>query len=147
MGRTRDQARRDKYRKYTHPFFQYCNSNPFHQITTDCVIRAITTACEMNYCDVVMDFAKIQCETGKDPSYKETWSKYIEEKGWQKQREPRHENNTRYTIDEYIAHVNPKLTCIAKLGTNHIAAVVDGVVMDTWDSSHEVLHTFWVLEG
>lgn len=147
MGRTKDQVRREKYRKYKHPFFEYYNANPHHQITTDCVIRAICTACKLDYCKVVMDFAKLQCETGKDPSYKETWSQYIENLGWQKCKEPRHADNTRYTIDEYLAHVDPNLTCIAKLGTHHIAAVVDGKVLDTWDSSREVLHTYWVLEG
>lgn len=144
MSKSKDQRRQERYAGYNHPYFEYFNANPYDKITTDCVIRAISTACNLKYRDVVMDFARIQCETGEDPSYRETWSKYIKSKGWQKQKEPRKWDNTRYTIDEYIAEVDPHLTCIAKLGTHHIAAVVDGVVLDIWDSSHEVLHTFYV---
>lgn len=44
--------------------FHYYNANPKNRITTDCVIRAITTALEQDYNKTVMEMAEMQCKTG-----------------------------------------------------------------------------------
>ena len=47
-------------------FFHYFNANPKNRITGDCRIRAISVACEVPYNQVVMDLARVHCETGYD---------------------------------------------------------------------------------
>lgn len=136
--RLRNKAKNTKY-------FTYYNRNPYKQATTDCVIRAISSALDIPYTNVVMDFAKIQCETGLDPSEKETFSKYLEDHGWFKRKEPRHYDNTKYITRDFIDE-NPGLTCIAKLGNNHLAYINNGVVLDIWNSSNEVIHSYWIHE-
>lgn len=40
--------------------FHYYNANPKNRITGDCLYRAIATACEKPYNEVVQDFATMQ---------------------------------------------------------------------------------------
>ena len=44
--------------------FSYFNANPKNKITGDCVARAICTALELPYNQVVMELAEQQCKTG-----------------------------------------------------------------------------------
>ena len=56
--------REDKYPDTS--TFKYYNANPKNRITTDCVVRAICTALMIPYNQVVMEMAKLQCDTGYD---------------------------------------------------------------------------------
>jgi hypothetical protein len=142
MSRKNDN-RKSKYKDTAH--FTYHNENPYDQITGDCVIRAISNACKLRYCDVVMDLAQLQCETGFQANCKEAWTKYIKNRGWQENKEPRKPNRTRYTVSEYL-DLNPNLTAIAIVGSHHVVAIINGVVQDIWNSSYEYLHRFYTLE-
>jgi len=91
--------RQEKYPDTT--TFHFYNANPHNRITTDCVIRAISTASGVAYNDVVMDLAKIQCKTGFDPSEASTFGKYLESLGFEKRRQPRKSDGTKYTGKEF----------------------------------------------
>jgi hypothetical protein len=133
--------------------FHYYNANPKDRITTDCLIRAISTATEIPYNQVVMELAELQCKTGYDFGDKKTYDKYLESKGWHKCRQPRKRDNTKYTGEEWCRLLQrgkdlpfssdyPRMVAI--IGTHHIVAIVDGKVWDTWDSTDGCIGNYWV---
>ena len=56
--------------------YVYYNEHPFGKQNGDCVIRAIATATEIPYNQVVMELAELQCKTGFDPSEGKTINKF-----------------------------------------------------------------------
>lgn len=125
--------------------FHYYNANPKNRITGDCRIRAIAVACEVPYNQVVMDLARIQCETGYDQTANQGISILLKEYGWIKHKQPRKADNTKYTGEEFcrlLAKKNKRY--VANIGGHHIVAIVDGKVWDTWDSTDGCIGNYWV---
>lgn len=88
-----------------------------------------------------------------------TYGKYLKSKGWTKQKQPRKEDNTKYTGNEfceilqdteyvdYILEVSKeqaKSNIIAHIGSGHIVAIVGGQVYDTWNSTDGCIGNYWV---
>ena len=96
--------RRNMKREQKYPetqTFHYYNANPKNRITGDCRIRAISVACEVPYNQVVMDLAKIQCETGYDQTANQGISILMKKYGWTKCKQPRKPNGKKYTGKEF----------------------------------------------
>ena len=127
--------------------FHYYNANPKNRITGDCRIRAIAVACEVPYNQVVMDLARIQCETGYDQTANQGISILMKEYGWVKHKQPRKTDNTKYTGKEFCKLLADKNTrYIANIGGHHIVAIVNGKVNDTWDSTDGCIGNYWTKE-
>ena len=94
--------------------FHYYNANPKKRITTDCVIRAITTALEQDYNTTVMEMAAMQCETGYDDGDTKLYNKYLQSKGWVKHAQPRKADNTKYTGKEFCKELNHNIMAVGK---------------------------------
>ena len=128
--------------------FHYHNQNPHNRITTDCVIRAISTATEIPYNQVVMEMAELQCKTGYDDGDKKLYDMYLKSKGWVKNPQPRKDDNTKYTGKEFCEEIqthrhwyNPEI--IANIGGGHVVAIMFGKVYDTWDSTDGSIGNYW----
>jgi hypothetical protein len=134
-------TRQDKYPSTA--VFQYHNANPKGRLTTDCNIRAICTALNLPYGRVVMEMAALQCNTGYDCSSSTGIDKYLQSKGWIKHKQPRKEDNTKYTGKEFCERARPYENYIANIGGNHIVAIVGGKVHDTWDCTHKCIGNYW----
>ena len=132
--------------------FHYYNANPKNRFTTDCVIRSISTAMEIPYNQVVMEMAKMECDTGYSRGSNEGIDRYLQSKGWKKNRQPRKLNNTKYTGKEWCEQIQEGLyidgkslnRIIANIGGGHIVAIINGKVWDTWDSTDGRIGNFWV---
>lgn len=132
--------------------FHYYNANPKNRITTDCVIRAITTALEQDYNKTVMELAKMQCETGYDDGDKTLYDRYLQSKGWIKKYQPKKLNGTKYTGQEFCREVKEGTTwgdgdftkIVANIGGNHVVAIIEGKVWDIWDSTDGCIGNYWV---
>lgn len=132
--------------------FHYYNANPKNRITGDCVIRAICTACEVPYNQVVMDLAKIQCETGYDYGDRGT-DILLKQYGWTKMKQP-HKlfSNNKYTGKEFCNELQKGTTwsandysrIVANIGSHHIVAIINGKVWDIWDSTKGCIGNYWV---
>lgn len=109
--------------------FHYYNANPHNRITGDCSIRAVAFACQVPYNQVVMDLARIQCETGYDSD--KGMDILLKEYGWIKNRQPRHSDNTKFTVAEFVK-VYKRGTYILNMA-GHNTVVKDGVDYDIWD--------------
>jgi hypothetical protein len=131
--------------------FHFYNANPKGKFTTDCTIRAICTALEIPYEQVIMEMAKMECETGYNRSSNEGINQYLESKGWKKNKQPRKLDNTKYTGEDLCEqiheglHINnePLNRLIANIGGGHIVAIIDGKVWDTWDSTDGCIGNYW----
>ncbi len=141
--------------------FHYHNANPKNRITGDCRIRAISVSCEVPYNQVVMDLAKIQCETGYDQCANQGISILMERYGWVKHKQPRKADNTKYTgkefcetLQRYLVDTDvhgmmsdegiviaPRIFC--NIGGHHEVAVIDGKVWDTWNSTGGCIGNYW----
>lgn len=140
--------RTDKYPD-TKTFHNY-NANPKNRITGDCRIRAICTACEIPYNQVVMDLARIQCETGYDQCTNQGLDILLKQYGWVKHKQPRKFDNTKYTGEEWcrLLQKDPWVVIggrrvVANIGGHHMVAIVDGKVWDTWDSTDGCIGNYW----
>ena len=137
---TREERRRIKYPETS--TFHYYNANPKNRITGDCWCRAICTALQISYNQVVMEMAELQCKTGYDAS--ELIAIYLESKGWTKHKQPRKADNTKYTGEEFCLELAEKnIRYVANIGGHHIVAIVDCKVNDTWDSTDGCIGNYW----
>lgn len=111
---------------------------------SDCGIRAVSIALEMPYKDsrrLLQEFAR----KGKQGSgqisrgiYKEDIDAALRSKGWVWRSAPKFQGRKAKYSDL------PKGRVIARMA-KHYAAVIDGVLMDTWDSSDKMVYGYWEL--
>jgi len=140
--------------------FHYHNQNPKNRITGDCMYRALSTALDIPYNDVVMEVAVKRCETGYSGS--KLIDLYLKSKGWVKQKQPRKYDNTKFTGKEFCEYLQRYLgepdtkglmddegimienQIVANIGGNHIVAIIDGKVWDIWNSTDGCIGNYWV---
>lgn len=132
--------------------FHYHNQNPRNRITTDCVIRAISTATEIPYNQVVMEMAELQCKTGYDDGDAKLYDLYLKQQGFVKHKQPRKADNTKYTGAEFCRElqgdysytIGMQKPIVANIGGGHIVAIVDGKVWDIWNCTHKSIGNYWI---
>lgn len=110
--------------------------------TTDCVVRAICTVLDHDYKTTARELLEFWLKTGYDMSDVKCFGKYLESKGWEKQKQPRKPDNTKYTGKEFVKHF--KETCVANIGGNHTVCIKNGKVMDIWDSIDGCIGNYWI---
>lgn len=121
--------------------FKYYNANPKNKRTTDCVIRAICVALDQSYEQTVKELTDVWLSTGYDMSDTKCFGKYLELKGWSKQKQPRKSDNKKYTGKEFVK--NFKGVCVANIGGNHVVCIKNGRVFDIWDSTDGCIGNYW----
>lgn len=121
--------------------FEYYNANPKGKHTTDCVVRAICTALGQDYNTTVVELANLMLSTGYAMGDVKCYGKYLESKGWVKNRQPRKGDNTKYTGRQFAKLF--KGTCVAHLGGNHAVCIKGGKILDIFDSSEGCIGNFW----
>lgn len=121
--------------------FHYYNANPKGKYTGDCSFRAISLALGMDYNESVRERFEMFIETGIAPDTVEGEEKYLKAKGWVKHRQPRKDNNQKYTGVEFCKEF--KGTCVAHIGVHHAVCIKDGKIWDTWDSSDGCIGNYW----
>lgn len=138
--------------------FHWHNANPRGRLTEDCVVRAISTACEKPYEQVVTDLAQVQIETGYAGTGQKGVDELLRRYGWEKHKQPRKEDNTKYTGQEFCEMIQNERkrgalwahgvwldrNIICNIGGHHIVAVIDGKVWDTWDSTRKCIGNYWI---
>ena len=135
--------------------FHYYNANPHNRITTDCVIRAISTATEIPYNQVVMELAELQCKTGYDDGDDKLYDKYLKSKGWIKRPQPRKADGTKYTGKEFCKEASQHFemldrSMIAHIGGHHVVCIKANTfyeghkVYDIWDCTDKTIGNYWI---
>ena len=121
--------------------YKYFNANPKNKHTTDCVTRAICAALDQTYEQTVKELSEFWLKTGYEMTDTKCFGKYLESKGWQKQKQPRKVDNTKYIGKEFVKLFNG--ICVANIGGNHTVCIKDSKVFDIWDSTDGCIGNYW----
>ena len=108
------------------------NNNPLSRRVGDCAIRAIAKALDTDWEDAYAKIATNGFAMGDMPSSDAVWGATLRQHGFYREAIP----NTCpdcYTAEDFCKD-HPKGTYVLAFG-GHVAAVKDGDLYDTWDSS------------
>lgn len=147
--------REEKYK--TTKWFKFYNANPKGKIVGDCVIRALCTAVvqswEDTYIEAVCNCAKkgLPCDDAKGIDY------YLTEfKGFEKMKQPRKFDNTKYTGKQFCDYLNANKEIyegrriVANIGGYHTVCIMEDPadyrfkVYDHWDSTNGTIGNWWI---
>ncbi len=109
---------------------------------SDCGVRAVAIACQLDYMTarhLLKEFSnkgKLGSRAISSGIYKEDMSETLSSLGWTWKSAPKFEGRkARYSDLPSGRH-------IARM-SKHYAAVVDGVLHDSWDSSEKMVYGYW----
>lgn len=122
--------------------YEYNNPHPEKKSVTDCVVRAVALAVDGEYLEVRKHLNRIKKDL-KESSYKngKFMHKYAKLNGWNKISFPAIKGVPRLRGEDFVKRY-PKGTYILNLA-GHIVTVIDGVYLDTWDSTNNMIYNAW----
>ena len=121
------------------------NVNPKNLKTGDCVVRAIAYSLEQTWDETYHDLCELGFKMKRMPNDKQVYEKYLELKGWVKQKQPRTVLNSNLTILEFIEYQLERKAIISV--ANHLTCVDNFELIDTWDCSHKCIGNYWIKEN
>ena len=126
----------------TKDHFVFYNANPKGRKSVgDCVCRAITKGVDKPYLEVYDSLYRIGRELCSPPNWEDSYEKYLLSNGFVRCKQPRKNDNTRYTVKEFCK-MHKKGRYVLNT-TNHLTCVVDGQCYDTWNCSENVVGVYW----
>ena len=131
-----------RYIPCDHKYYHYYNANPKDKRTTDCVFRAISTAMDKPWKDVMLEMTEMACHYGYVPTDTVLINKYLKKNGWVKMKQPRGLDGTKYTGRDFCSSFN--CTAVVTIGYHHVSCVKDRKIWDTWDCSDRCIGSYWV---
>lgn len=129
--------------------FHYYDANPKGKKTTDCVVRAISVATNKTWDEVFKALYPIGFKYKLAMNDPKCYERYLKELGWVKHSQPKRPDNTKYKGYEFIdtKEYNDLLldNChiVAKMGSHHLTAIINGKIYDTWNCSEGKIGTYW----
>lgn len=118
----------------------YTNPNPYGYNTGDCVVRAMAIANGLDWDTAYTILSDYGYMMKKMPNTDSVWSKVLKDFGFERRSIPDTCPDC-YTIKEFCED-HPEGTYILDTGS-HVAAVIDGCLMDSWNSLEEVPILYW----
>lgn len=115
--------------------WQFYNPNPKKIFVGDCVIRALSLACNQDWNKTYLEIATQGYVLKDMPSSNVTWGIYLKHKGFGRYIIP-DECPDCYTVREFC-YDNPKGLFVLATGT-HVVTCIDGNYYDSWDSGNEI---------
>lgn len=152
---TRNEKLEAKYKNTK--YFKFYNANPKNKITCDCVIRALCTAFDKDYAQILDEMVTVQHKYGYMLNDNHTIQKYLKQCGFVKQNQPKKDDNTRLTGKEFCDYLEKHGNIgavIANIGKEHIVCIKKDCselqygntykIFDTWDSSNRCIGNYWI---
>lgn len=123
--------------------YLYYNRHPKGLSVKDCVVRAVSTAFDKDYIETRLDLNRTKRKLGYT-SYKE--KAFLREylKDYERLLFKATPGKPRLKLGEF-ADNHRSGTYIVKV-RHHVVAVIDGVILDTFDSSYLTVYTAWKIE-
>ena len=153
----------EEKRRLKHPdtkYFHYHNANPKNKLTTDCVVRAISTVLRQSWEETLREMTELSCKTGFMLNENNLMDRYMQSKGWTRCKQPKKWDGTKYTGEEFCRtlmhpiyaeedlHLTDKAfemnRVLANIGGHHLVAIMSGQVWDTWNSTQGSIGIVWV---
>jgi len=110
-------------------------NNPLGKSVGDCVVRAISAATGLSWDEVFWGLCECAYAQGDMPSSNAVWSEYLRKHRFKRYSLPNQCPDC-YTVGDFAADY-PHGTYVLGTGS-HAVAVIDGNVLDAWDSRNEV---------
>lgn len=131
-------------------YFHYHNANPKNKSTCDCVVRALCGVLpEKTYEQIYKEMLDVSLKIGHFINSKQCYEKYLSINGFQKVKQPRKIDGTKYTGKEFCNEVqeytfNYPSRIFAHIGGHHVVAIVEGRINDIWDSSNGCVGNYYI---
>ena len=108
----------------------------------DCVVRAIAGAMNCSWESTYMRLCELGAKRCRMPNSKSTYEEYLKNNGWIKYKMPKHDDGTRYTVNELI---DENSNCIMVISmANHLTYANKGVLVDTWNCGSKSVGNYWI---
>jgi len=122
--------------------YRYYNCNPKMRWTDDCTVRAISSSTGMAWDETMRELAESAIKTGYMLNTPENYGKYLEDRGYVKQKQPVHKDGTKVKFHEFVKKFDGHAVC--HCGRGHVTYVADNHVWDIWDVSDEIGGNYWI---
>lgn len=120
--------------------WEYFNNNPVAAREEDCAVRAVSAALGISWDEAFDLIAENAKQMGATMNRNAAWGSVLRQHGFKKQIVSNTCPDCYSAADFCIDHP----TGVYVLGFDgHTATVIDGVLLDTWDSSDEIPVYFW----
>lgn len=120
--------------------FQEFNAHPKGIKTTDCVVRAISKATNIEYMQCRRKLNQLKRDWGFT-SYKDTKFLYKYFEGYPRLIFKAVRGEPRLKGSDFTA-LHPKGTFILKMA-GHVTVCIDGEILDIWDCTYRSVYTAW----
>lgn len=117
--------------------FHYHNENRDGKNVGDCTVRSISVALDQSWDTTYWGLCMEGWLSADMPSGNNVWGRYLQKKGWHRYL-PEYDD---ITVQEF-AHEHPYGTYLLALDS-HIVCVVDGTIVDTWNSGKKIVLYYW----
>jgi hypothetical protein len=120
--------------------WRYYNPNPAGRMVGDCSVRAVSAALDVSWdeaFDLLAHNAREMCDM---PSSDAVIGSVLRQHGFVRSIIPNSCPDC-YTIGDFAAD-HPRGVYVAGTG-RHVACIIDGVILDSWDSNREILTYVW----
>ena len=104
----------------------------------DCVIRSVSLATDQSYQMTFVELMALGLEMGAYPNHDKVWRRYLEDKGWIKNKPPRINGKMIRLLNWNDA---PDVAVVINSG--HLTCIVDGIVHDEWDCRYRPVNSYW----
>lgn len=108
------------------------NVNPKGWKTGDCVVRALTTATDLEWLEVYDTLCEIGRKKCRMPNDKIVYEKFLQDQGFINCKMPRHADNSRYTVKELVDEIGEGNILVMNVA-HHVTVSVGGTLVDLWD--------------
>lgn len=122
-------------------YYKYRNENPNSRETSDCVVRALTTATNESWDNVFKDLCMIAFELKVMPNSDEAYHKYLEEKGFERCKISVKKGSKRPTVLSFTKEHKEGVYILRV--ANHLTVCKDGTYYDIWDCGESCVYTYW----
>lgn len=116
------------------------NPNPTGRFVGDCAVRAVSVALDIDWEEAYNLISDAGYAMGDMPSSDSVWGAVLRQHGFYRAAIPNSCPDC-YTAEDFAAD-HPRGVFVLGFG-GHVAAIRDGVIMDSWDSSQEVPVYYW----
>lgn len=116
------------------------NNNPIARRVGDCAVRAVSVALDVDWETAFIMLVANAFAMGDMPSSDSVWGSVLRTHGFYRKALP-DDCPDCYTAEDFC-NDHPKGTFVLGFG-GHTAAVRDGNLMDSWDSSQETPTYYW----
>lgn len=122
--------------------FTYYNANPVASREEDCAVRAVSAALDISWDEAFDLIAHNAKQMGSMMHRDNAWGSVLRQHGFRKKIIPNSCPDC-YTAEDFC-NDNPDGVFVLGFGT-HTATVIDGTLLDTWDSRDEIPIYVWYL--